>query len=198
MNLAGTMVTASPPPLKLAVQNPDPMWKKLVVGLHWAAVYITELQPMYVLVSSCQKTTRCDMTRTVTLRQINIWRLALFKCSGALFKCSGNFFLSLFGFDMGDLWRWSKAVHTSWCADSVLNQTLWSLTINYRLYLFRFDLNSNSGPVRGDPQVSQLVYVIVIFNQRNKVENSTFNTYLCYFSVKEINKKKRWKLLLLL
>ena len=60
------MATLSPPKSEARVRLPArPQVGKLVVACHWSAVYSTDLDQLYVLVSSTLPTTRRDMTCTV-------------------------------------------------------------------------------------------------------------------------------------
>ena len=60
------MVTLSPPTSEARVPFPArPQVGKLVVACRWLAVYSTEPNELYVLVSSALPTTRRDMTCTV-------------------------------------------------------------------------------------------------------------------------------------
>ena len=60
------MVTLSPPTSEARVLFPAwPQVGKLVVACPWSAVYSTEPNELYILVSSALPTTRHDMTCTV-------------------------------------------------------------------------------------------------------------------------------------
>ena len=60
------MVTLSPPTSEAGVRfTALPQVGKLVVACHWSAIYSTEPNQLYVLVSSTLPTTRRDMTCTV-------------------------------------------------------------------------------------------------------------------------------------
>ena len=62
----GRVVTLSPPTSEAGVRFPArPQVGKLVVACRWLAVYSTEPDQLYVLVSSARPTTRHDMTCTV-------------------------------------------------------------------------------------------------------------------------------------